>query len=280
MPAPEFLLCPPDHYGVNYVINPHMQPAEWHRDPAAHKAEAVAQWRALHATMQGLGWRTQTIAPTAGLPDMVFAANLAFVLDDLALIAKFATEERAAEAPLAASWFGAQGYAVHQSSVVQEGAGDILYDRAVDTIFVGGGDRGAPYDFRRSEPATVALVADLYGRRTVHLPLVNPYFYHLDTCFCPLGEGHALYAPAAFDETGTRQLRGTYGDRLIPVTDDDAMYFACNAVVVGRDIAMPRVSRPLTERLHGLGYRTHQHDLGGFIMAGGASRCLTLRLDD
>ena len=40
----------------------------------------------------------------------------------------------------------------------------------------------------------------------VSVELVDPRFYHLDTCFCPLGPGQALHYPAAFDEYARRVL--------------------------------------------------------------------------
>ena len=39
------------------------------------------------------------------------------------------------------------------------------------------------------------------------LELVDPRFYHLDTCFCPLAPGVAIYYPGAFDEYGRSVLQ-------------------------------------------------------------------------
>ena len=276
--VPTFLVCPPTHYGVDYIINPWMRPDEWAAHRTTWVAKAEAQWQALVVTLRTCGWGVAEIPGAPGLPDMVFAANHAFVLDGIALISHSATPERAGEEPLAADWFLAQGFDVRQSAIVQEGAGDILYDRWCDTIFVGGGEVDAP-PFR-SVPAAADLLHEIYGRRTLRLPMINPYFYHLDTCFCPLGKGRALYVPSAFGAEGTARLKEIYGAGLIAVDEGDAAHFACNAVVTEQEIVMPRVSAALTERLHGLGYITHQLELDAFILAGGASRCLTLRLTD
>jgi N-dimethylarginine dimethylaminohydrolase len=275
---PTYLVCPPTHYEVSYIINPWMRPDEWaaHRTTWQNKAEA--QWQGLVTTMRGLGWNLMEIPGAAGLPDMVFAANHAFVLNECALISHFATPERAPEEPLAAGWFAAHGFDVRQTKTVQEGAGDILYDPAINTIFVGGGEKNElPF---RSAPETVAEIEALYSVKTLQLPLVNPYFYHLDTCFCPLRNGWAMFAPSAFGETGLARIKNIYGDKLIAVEAEDAAHFACNAVVHGRDIVMPRISNELTLALHDLGFTTHQLELDAFIIAGGASRCLTLNLTD
>lgn len=275
---PTYLVCPPTHYEVSYVINPWMRPDEWaaHRTTWQNKAEA--QWQSLVATMRKLNWGVMEIPGAKGLPDMVFAANHAFVLNNIALISHFATPERAPEEPLAASWFQAHGYDVRQTHAVQEGAGDILFDPAVSTIFIGGGEVDElPF---RTSPAALDEVAALYQLPVIQLPLRNPYFYHLDTCFCPLLNGWAMYTPSAFGDTAISRLRKVYGDKLIAVEAEDADHFACNAVVHGTDIVMPHVSDALTAQLHDLGFTTHQLELDAFILAGGASRCLTLKLTD
>ena len=276
--TPTYLVCPPTFYEVSYVINPWMRPDEWAAHRTTWQAKAEAQWQSLVATMQRIGWNLLEIQGAQGLPDMVFAANHAFVLNDIALISHFATPERAPEEPLAASWFQAHGFDVKQTQIVQEGAGDILFDAAQKMIFVGGGEKNElPF---RSAPETVGEVEKLYGLPAVQLPLTNPYYYHLDTCFCPLNNGWAMYAPSAFGDTAIGRMKKIYGDKLIAVEDEDARHFACNAVVHGTNIVIPRISNGLTLALHNLGFVTHQLELDAFILAGGASRCLTLKLTD
>lgn len=276
--TPTYLVCPPTHYEVSYIINPWMRPDEWAAHRTTWQDKAAAQWQRLTQTMHGLGWGVQEIAAANGLPDMVFAANHAFVLDGVALVSHFATPERAPEEPLAAAWLSAHGFDVRQTLTVQEGAGDILFDPAKDTIYVGGGAvEELPF---RTQRAIMPELEAMYHRKVVQLPLINPYFYHLDTCFCPLLDGGAMVTPSAFSADTLSLLRGIYGDRLVLVDEDDAKHFACNAVVHGRDIVMPRVGPKLTAALHGMGFVTHQLELDAFILAGGASRCLTLKLTD
>ena len=66
---------------------------------------------------------------------------------------------------------------------------------------------------------------------------------------------------------------------LIEVVDDEAARFACNAVVLGRDVVLntgcPQLEAELTRR----GYTPHATELDEFIKAGGSAKCLTLRLD-
>lgn len=276
--TPTYLVCPPTHYEVSYVINPWMRPDEWAAHRTTWQTKAEAQWQNLFNALQRLGWGVEEIPGAAGLPDMVFAANHAFVLDNIALISHFATPERAPEEPLAADWCRAKGFDVRQTNIVQEGAGDILFDAFYNTIFIGGGEKNElPF---RSAPETVGLVKEIYGRNALQLPLKNPYYYHLDTCFCPLLNGWAMYAPSAFSDDTVAKMRTVYGNKLIAVEEEDAKHFACNAVVHSNNIVMPLVGEELTRKLEELGFTTHQLELDAFILAGGASRCLTLKLTD
>jgi N-dimethylarginine dimethylaminohydrolase len=108
--------------------------------------------------------------------------------------------------------------------------------------------------------------------------LVDPRYYHLDTCFCPLAEGAAIYYPGAFDEYGRSVLKDRVG-RLIDVSADEARSFSCNAVVVGRDVVLNEGAPRLAESLRAEGFRVHPLVLTEFIKAGGSAKCLTLRLD-
>ena len=73
-----------------------------------------------------------------------------------------------------------------------EGAGDALF--CGDTLFAG---------YRqRSDAGTLQEVGAMLGCRVIPLELIDPYYYHLDTCFCPLSPGEAIYFPGAFDQYG------------------------------------------------------------------------------
>src|SRR5262245_21215274 len=92
------LMCAPEHFAVSYAINPWMDPARWARDRSAHAA-AESQWSALHAKLTELGAAVELVPPVPGLPDLVFTANAAVVLDGQALLARFRHPERQREEP-------------------------------------------------------------------------------------------------------------------------------------------------------------------------------------
>lgn len=258
-------MCPPDYYGIEYEINPWMD-----RRRQADRAAAVSQWKALRELLGEAGAVVSTIAPVPGLPDMVFTANAALVVGSLAVLSHFRHPQRQREEPHFADWLAAHGFEVCRlpEDVYFEGAGDALF--CGDTLFAG---------YRiRSDARGHQLVAERIGYRVIPLELVDPYYYHLDTCFCPLDAHTAAYYPAAFDAYGQQVLREMVPE-LIEVSAEEARRFACNAVVVGRmvvtNVGCPRLHGVLAER----GFVPRETPLDEFVKAGGSAKCLTLRLD-
>src|SRR6187397_195061 len=82
------LMCAPEHFAVSYAVNPWMDPASWARDNRA-PAAAAREWTDLHRTLAGLGADIDLVPSVPGLPDLVFTANAAVVLDRQVLLARF-----------------------------------------------------------------------------------------------------------------------------------------------------------------------------------------------
>jgi N-dimethylarginine dimethylaminohydrolase len=114
--------------------------------------------------------------------------------------------------------------------------------------------------------------------RVIPLQLIDDYYYHLDTCFCPLSETEAIWHPSAFDEYGQTAIREHVPTR-IEIADEEARRFACNAVVIGKHVVLNTGCPQLEADLKSLGYATHATELDEFIKAGGSAKCLTLWLD-
>src|SRR5436309_9655250 len=221
----ELLLCPPEHYGIEYEINPWMSVA-----CGAEAAIVQEQWKQLHATLSKLNCKVHLIAPQPGLPDMVFTANAGLTVGRKFIPSNFRHKERAGEQPFFSNWMEERGYEVHwlPNNLYFEGEGDALFGG--DALFCG-------YKFR-SDIQSHRAVAEMLACLVISVELVDPRFYHLDTCFCPLPDGSAVWLPAAFDEYGQRAIRGHVSD-LIDVKEEEANTFCCNAVVLGRDIVLP-----------------------------------------
>ncbi|HIK14013.1 MAG TPA: TIGR00300 family protein [Leptolyngbyaceae cyanobacterium M33_DOE_097] len=265
-----FLMCPPDHYDVDYVINPWME-GNIHK---SSRDRAVEQWEKLHHVIKDRAI-VDLVKPEIGVPDMVFTANAGLVLGDKVVLSRFFHKERQGEEPFFKQWFEQQGYTVFElpKDLPFEGAGDALFDREGRWLWAG-------YGFR-SELDSHPLIAKWLDVEVLSLRLMDERFYHLDTCFCPLTNGYLLYYPPAFDAYSNRliELR-VPPSRRIAIDEEDAVNFACNAVNIEQVVIMNQASAALKERLNTVGFEVVETPLTEFLKAGGAAKCLTLRVTE
>jgi N-dimethylarginine dimethylaminohydrolase len=90
-----------------------------------------------------------------------------------------------------------------------------------------------------------------------------------------------MYFPEAFDAESLARIERHYPEeKRIRVSEADALRFACNAVNVGRTIVLNQISDELREQLQSLGFRVVEVVLSEFLKAGGAAKCLALRLSE
>lgn len=268
--GPTFLMCPPKLYEVDYVINPWMA-GNVHR---ASRERAATQWEQLHNALEKIAL-VVLVEPQPGWPDMVFTANAGLVRNGVVALSRFLHPERQGEEPHFRTWFADLGFTVCDtpSATPFEGEGDALFEPEGSRLWAGHGVR--------TLQASHARLSELWGVEVVSLRLVDPRFYHLDTCFCPLTDGYLMYFPAAFDADSNARIERCYSaDRRIVVSEADALRFACNAVNVGRHIILNEVSADLSQRLASCGFSVTQVRLTEFLKAGGAAKCLVLRLSE
>ena len=276
---PLFLMTDPGCFDVCYQINPWMRPDAWKADPAACLAAARAASTELRKALEGLGAQVETIGAVQGLPDLVFPANAAVVLDGRALLARFRYPERQGEEAIFREVFcrlkkrGLIDEVVDlPEGVFQEGAGDAIWDADRRLFWAGFGPR--------SSRGSLRILEKTFGQEVVGLELASERYYHLDTCFCPLAGGKLLYYPDAFTAAGlaTIRLRVPETER-IEASAEEAEAFCVNAVNLGDRIVMARAPESLQRKLEAAGYRLSEVDLAPFILSGGAAYCMTLRLD-
>jgi N-dimethylarginine dimethylaminohydrolase len=266
---PRLLMCAPEHFRVRYEINPWMNVQ---RQPAA--ASAQTQWQQLVAALDAHA-RIEFCEPAPNTPDMVFTANAGFVFDGRVVVSRFRYPQRQAEAPHFARWFREAGFehVPWPEDVCFEGAGDCLADQRAERLWFGHGPR--------SDARAAALLERAFGLPVHALNLVDPRFYHLDTCFCPLAEGHTLYYPAAFSAESQMRIRAEIpAEKRIEVSTEDACHFACNAVGIGNQVYVNRASAALQHALTSRGFDVHEVSVTEFLRAGGAVKCLSLNLDE
>ncbi len=265
MDQSHILMCPPEYYGIEYEINPWMD-----RRRQSDGEFARSQWQRLRELLESLGAHVSCLTPVPGLPDLVFTANAALIYRDQAILSAFRPPQRRGEGPHCERWLAEHGFEVRKlpADMFFEGAGDALF--CGDTLFAG---------YRiRSDVRALQEVGAMLGCRVIPLELVREEFYHLDTCFCPVTPELAFYYPGAFDDYGRRVLSELVGD-LLPVCEDEARQFACNAVVLGRSVVTNTACPELHRQLQSRGFVPYETPLSEFVKAGGSAKCLTLRLD-
>jgi len=265
-----FLMCAPDHYDVDYVINPWME-GNIHK---SSRDRAVEQWNKLYNVIKDHAI-VDLVAPEKGWPDMVFSANAGLVLGENVVLSRFLHKERQGEEPYFQQWFAENGFKVYTlpKDLPFEGAGDALLDREGRWLWAG-------YGFR-SELDSHPFLAKWLDIEVISLRLMDERFYHLDTCFCPLANGYLLYYPGAFDSYSNRVIEMRVApEKRIPISEADAVNFACNAVNVDSIVIMNKTSDGLKSRLAEVGFQVIETPLTEFLKAGGAAKCLTLRVTE
>lgn len=277
--APRILMCRPKHFAVTYAINPWMDPAGWAADNRSLTASARLEWERLYHALLGLGATVELLPPVPDLPDLVFTANAAVVMDRKALLARFRHAERRREQPHFERGFRelkARGYidgiAALPEGIVLEGAGDCVWDATRGLFWMGHGPR--------STLAARPVVEETFGVETLALELADPRFYHMDTALSALGKGEVMYFPGAFTAAGLAEIRTRVAPKQrIELDEEDAVRLAANAVSIGDAIVLSECSSALRRRLEARGYRVVATPLASFLRSGGSAFCLTLRLD-
>ena len=255
-------MCRPNFFTVVYRINPWMDP-----QLPTDTALAVSQWEVLYRTYLDLGFDVHLIDPIDGLPDMVYAANGGFVIDNIAYGASFTYPERQPEGPAYMDWFAANDFDVRVPENVNEGEGDFLL--VGNRILAGTGFRSASNSHEE--------IAEIYGREVVTLNLINPSFYHLDTAIAVLDDTNIAYLESAFDAESLVKLRALFPDAIL-ATEDDAAVLGLNSYSDGYNVVIASRAKDFERQLRERGYNPIGVDLSELLLGGGGVKCCTLEL--
>jgi N-dimethylarginine dimethylaminohydrolase len=258
-----YLMVRPTYFDVEYSINPWMDPQK-----PTYADLAIAQWEWLRDLYVELGHRVEQLAPRQDLPDMVFSANGATVVDGRVLVARFRYTQRCAEADAYLEWFRDNGYQdVRQAQWINEGEGDYLV--AGSRILAGSGFRTNTRAHKESE--------EFFGVPVIGLTLVDPRYYHLDTALAVLDDDTVMYYPEAFSEDSRRQLEELYPDAIL-ASGKDAEVFGLNAVSDGKNIVLPQAATGLIAQLREQGFNPIGAEMSELLKAGGSVKCCTLEI--
>lgn len=275
----KFLMAWNREFQVQSEINPWMVGNKQQVNPIG----AVTQWEQLVSTLYDCGASLSFMdVNDKSVPDIVFTANAGLVINGRVLVSNFRHQERKREQFYDFDYFTSQLFGEYKAVTVTakhatfEGAGDALLDNK-GRLFMG-------FGFRSSLEAKQEIELAFPEVLVRPLQLVDPRFYHLDTCFCPLeganGETAVMYYPGAFDDYGNYVVHNCFdSDKIIELTEDEAVVFTCNAVQVKNNMVLSECSTRVEKELEKLGLKVRRTPLGEFMKSGGQAKCLTLRTD-
>ncbi len=273
MPLPNrLLMCPPLHFAVVDVKNPHMEGQIGRVDRAA----AGRQWEAVRAAFERSGAKVELIDPLAGCEDMVFCANQTFVGLDAAgrrvcLLSRMKHESRRREVPAFARWFERAGYRIEELKVRGgfEGSGDAIWHPGRALIWGGWG--------HRSDGGVYESVSALFDVPVLRLKLLSDRFYHLDTCFCPLSEQAVLVNSRSLEPRGMEMIRAVFRTVIECPVDEAEQGMACNATAIGgKHVVIQRGNPRTVALLHQHGFSVHEVDTSEFLKSGGSVFCMKM----
>jgi len=266
-----YLMVEPNHFRVDYTINPFM---DVHDQP--DHVRAREQWLALGDAIRAAGGEVEVLGQRPDAPDMVYAMNLGLVLNapdhDRVMLSHMRYAERRMETLTAGPWFERAGF--RTAVVGRDGvgphfeAGDAFAWR--DSLVVGYGPR--------TEHLALKYLAVGLDVRVRGLRITHPGMYHLDLAFCPLDEDRAMVCPAAFDEASAAAALAMVPEPLV-LTEEEALTFCANSIVVGRTVLMPSCPDRVRAQLEAWGFEVVLVDVSEFHKGGGSIRCLTNPLD-
>ncbi len=259
------LICPPDHFDVIYEINAWMSV-----DQKPEQAVAREQWHQYENVLAMLDFDLYYLRPEPGVPDLVFTANHGLIRGNKVVLATMKHPERQLEAPFYSKWFEDAGLETYTpKSGFYEGEGDSFI--IGDTLYYG-------YGFR-SEKSVAEEIKDFLGlSKIIYVKLTDPYFYHFDTCFAPLGQDLAMLYESAIEPESLAEIKKNL--EVISVSKEEAHRFCCNAVVGGKDVVMPEGCFKVYLELANRGFNPYQVQLNQYLKAGGAAKCLCLKLSN
>lgn len=261
----QIVMCPPEFFSIEYSINPWMN-----MENKVIKERAFVQYNFLKESFRKSSVVVNELTPVSGLPDMVFATNAGYAGDNKFIKANFRARQRKHEADKAGEYFAGLGYQVFTmpEEICFEGEGDLI--RSESKFFLGCGIR--------SDQKAAEFIGNIIEKEIIPLELVNPYFYHLDTCFGPVNDDLVIINEEAFSEKSLRIIRASF-KHVIAANKQDNSVLGCNLIVVGTNVFLGKgISEILKKKLLNFGYIVNEMNMSEFLKGGGSVKCLTLEV--
>jgi N-dimethylarginine dimethylaminohydrolase len=265
MAKKKILMCPPDYFEIEYSINPWMNPVI-----KVDKAEAFKQYNALKDEFQKAGGEIVELQPSRNLPDMIYTSNAGYAEEDVFIKANFKAHQRQHESAKAEKYFKENKYQIFEvpENIIFEGEGDLI--RSKSKYFLGWG--------QRSDLIAKDYIEDIIGKEVLALELVDPYFYHLDTCFGPLNDNIVVLNENAFSEESLIKIYEKFRT-VIATNEQDNSVLGSNLVVIGNNVILGKgISDDLRSEIRKHKFNVIEIDMSEFLKGGGSVKCLALEI--
>ena len=268
----KIMMCEPRYYNV---IHPQMN---YHMKMKRHVNYnlAMLQWEKLVSILIANNVKINFQKPVPNLVDMVFTANAGLIYRNKALISNFTAQPRVSESFYHNSFFLSNKFDTYNMITKFEGAGDALFSD-LNTLWLGHG-------FRTENEAKFEI-ADIIGEgiQINSLKLIRPEWYHLDTCFCPIGKDKLLLYREAFDEASLQTVFSHYDkNKCIFLSEEDAINFSGNTIVIENShetiLIGHKYSDTLKTDFSEMGLKFIECNMSELLLSGGSTKCCVLNL--
>jgi N-dimethylarginine dimethylaminohydrolase len=279
--AKKLLMVTPQHFNVEYAINPYMKNEKGQLQNIDREL-AQTQWRNLKETFEKIGLPVEVIEGQAGLPDMVFCANQSFPFiregqfkaSHSVLLSHMRSQFRKEEVAIFEKYYQREKYDVFgldDSSKCFEGNGDALLHPTLNLVFGGYGPR--------TDKVVYKELNERFDLNVVLLELKTEDFYHLDTCLMILNSETAAIQPTAFSETGVKLIKTIFKDVIEVSREENIKAFACNGYCPdGKNVVIQSGAENLNQQLRSRGFTVHEVNTSEFMKSGGSVFCMKMAL--
>ena len=257
-------MCKPTYFNVIHKdLNVHMT-----MDNPVNIIKTHEQYANLIEILRQFGIKIKFIPEKYGLVDMVFAANAGLIHDGVCIVSNFTATPRRQETEIYEKYFKQNNDVVHPYHKF-EGAGDALFSHRKSILWMGFGFR--------TEKEAMNEISPFLNISIQSLCLIDPRFYHLDTCFCPMDDCVMVYLPA-FTPESQDIIKRAFEGRIISVDEEDAVNFACNSFYISEKACVigHKYSDKLKTKIQDIGIKPLETNMSEFLKSGGSVKCCIL----
>lgn len=264
------LMCPPKYFRIEFRINPYMDPGNPKKQVDSQKA--WREWNCLYLAIKGMGVKIDLLRPVRGIPDLVFPADMGFVVNPsisrkTVVLSNFRWPERQKETPHYERYLRKKKYKIIK---IPRHISFEINVRETDNFYLLG------YGIRNDKEG-IKYLRKYFDKPVYPLKLVSPWFYHLSCALAVLNNDTVMYYPKAFDDKSVKLLKKLFKNNVI-LTKKEVLNLAGNCIVINNKILINYMTHRLRKIFNKLNFDFMEISVDEFIKAGGAVNCMVFVL--